>query len=97
MLLAALKAKKGSNFHWGLVCSSWVALCRFSSGRTFLAPEGDRELSWVEAGNKMVSRLGKGILHTINFAYNVLNVPQVLPGVLPLDGEGGALDAGAAG
>ena len=56
LIVAALKAKPGANYHFGLVCSSWVALCRFSSGRAFLAPHGNEELPWVEAGNRMVSR-----------------------------------------
>ena len=57
ILLQVLKTKPGSTFHFGLVCSSWVALCRYSSGRRFLCPHGDESLGWVRNANVMVARL----------------------------------------
>ena len=57
ILLQALKAKPGGVFHFGLVCGSWVALSRFSSGSRYLCPMGDQSLPWVVDANVMVSRL----------------------------------------
>ena len=39
-----------------IVCSSWVAMCRAGSGRTFLNPCGFPGVGFVERGNLMASR-----------------------------------------
>ena len=50
------ESQTGSNFHFGLVCSSWVVVSRGSSLRHWLAPMGDGSRDFVAGGNKMVSR-----------------------------------------
>ena len=99
-MLAALRAKKGANFHFGLVCSSWIALSRFSSGRHPLSPLGDRSLEWVESANVMVSRRvgSKYRLHqNFNLSWQVLIIPvQVCDHLLPPHGPRCSLVAGAA-
>ena len=70
LLLQAVRAKKGAIFHFGLVCSSWIAMCRYSSGRRFLCPHGDTSLWWVENGNRMVARLLRCILYLLDCIYN---------------------------
>ena len=57
LIVAAMRARPGSVFHFGLVCSSWVVISRFSSGRHKLCPMGNTSLQWVEDANTMVSRL----------------------------------------
>ena len=41
---------------WATVCSSWVYLCRASTGRNAAFPEGDERLRIVSRANRMVAR-----------------------------------------
>ena len=41
----------------GIVCSSWVYICRGTSGRKRWKPLGDQSKDFVKNGNLMVSRL----------------------------------------
>ena len=43
--------------HFGTVCSSWVFMCRDSSGRSHEYPLGYQQLPWVRAGNIMSCRM----------------------------------------
>lgn len=41
---------------WGIVCSSWVAINRYTSQRSVLLPEGDCSKPYIERANQMMSR-----------------------------------------
>ena len=56
MVRTVLTARRRSIFHFGVVCSSWVGICRASSGRSFYSPLGYEDLWWVQAGNIMMGR-----------------------------------------
>ena len=43
--------------HWGTVCSSWVWICRSSSGRSDYAPLGFLDRPSVKQGNCMTARM----------------------------------------
>ena len=55
-VLTILRGTPGSIFHFGVVCSSWVGICRGTTRRTYLAPLGDITLDCVRAANCMMSR-----------------------------------------
>ena len=55
-VLTILAATPDAIVHFGLVCSSWIGICRGSSGRTYLSPLGFQHLEFVESGNVMMSR-----------------------------------------
>ena len=56
MLQTILQSKPGSVFHFGVVCSSWVSICKGTTGRTFLNPLGYPWVKCVQEGNVMVGR-----------------------------------------
>ena len=58
LIQSILQAKDNAIFHFGVVCSSWVSICRHSSGRTFLAPLGYQDNAFVASGNVMMGRRG---------------------------------------
>jgi hypothetical protein len=41
---------------FGTCCSSWVHINSGASKRSWLLPEGQQSLAYIEASNKMVSR-----------------------------------------
>ena len=62
ILQTILKAKEGAVFHFGVVRSSWVAICRATSGRSYLSPLGFTDREFVVSGNIMMARRGSGVL-----------------------------------
>ena len=56
LIQTVLRSKPNAIFHIGLVCSSWVAISRASTGRSFLNPLGHVHLPLVHSSNVMVSR-----------------------------------------
>ena len=53
---SCLRLAPGSLAPFGPTCSSWVWLCRSSSGRSYLNPLGCLDKHWVVDGNTMVAR-----------------------------------------
>ena len=72
-MLAILRAIPGESVvHFGMVCSSWVTICRASTERSFFVPLGSPLRDGVRLGNLLVSRRGNcmiGFLCTVS-AYN---------------------------
>jgi hypothetical protein len=50
-------SEKGFVDWMGVLCSSWVSICRATSQRSYLDPLGNESLQFVASGNKMASRL----------------------------------------
>ena len=57
-LVYALRCFDGTALtHWGTVCSSWVWICRATSGRSEVNPLGFLDRKPVREGNTMVARM----------------------------------------
>lgn len=58
MLAAILSSREGAFLiHFGVVCSTWVAISQGSCRRSFWAPLGDTELPTVVNANEMVGKM----------------------------------------
>ena len=58
LLLAILQSKDGVVVSFGLVCSSFVAISRGSTFRSYFLPHGDVSSPSVEKGNLLAYRTG---------------------------------------
>lgn len=56
-LASCLRLRAGGLLPMGPVCSSWVWLCRRSSGRSFANPAGQVDADWVAGANVMIGRV----------------------------------------
>ena len=98
-LVSVLKgAKDGFTLWQGMLCSSWVSMCRSTTRRSWLNPLGLESLQCVALGNTMVSR-------TVYLKWSSSLIPLILCASPPtsqdgldlasLRGSGGQLGLGA--
>ena len=58
LLAAILQSQDGVVVHFGLVCSTFIAISRGSTYRSYFRPEGDPSSPSVARSNLLAARIG---------------------------------------